>query len=78
MSRLEEIKRAYNYPHNNKNGYPYWLISRVEELEEENRKLNHEIGKYSGDIHEMSRNIINECTELRLVAKKMLKGESDD
>lgn len=33
MSRLEEIKRAYNYPYNNEVGYPYWLISRVDELE---------------------------------------------
>lgn len=40
MGRLDEIKRAYGYGHKlSKDTYPYWLISRVEELEEYNEAL---------------------------------------
>jgi len=36
--RLQEIKRAYGYGHIlHKDTHPYWLIARVEELEEQVR-----------------------------------------
>ena len=49
---------------------------RVQELEEENRKLNFEIGSYAMQLSEISQMVDREMNEMKKLSSRMLKGES--
>ena len=53
------------------------LKERVKELEEENRRLNIEIGSYSGKIYEVTQGIVRDTVTLKILAQNMLKGKSE-
>ena len=50
------------------------LLNRVQELEEENRKLNMEIGRYAGEVGEMAQTIDDEVSDLKRLAMRMCKA----
>lgn len=48
--RLEEIKNAYRYGYTlGVNTYPYWLISRVDELEQQNKRYREALEFYADE-----------------------------
>ena len=49
---------------------------RVQELEEENRKLNFEIGSYAMQLSEILQMVDREMNEMKKLSSRMLKGES--
>lgn len=56
---MTEIKDAYQYHSPKKDTYPAWLISRVDELKEQNKRLSNTFKYYAEVIACLILNISN-------------------
>lgn len=76
--RLKDIQGNWEYERCIKPEDVDYLLERVEELEEENRKLNMEIGRYAGQVFEIKQTLGANIAELGILTVKMFGGKDDE